>query len=101
MFSNNDDTTTDRIREKLIHKFDKSDLITSKLSSDDDESISMTNMQNVLQSKINQGKLSERITPISHGRPSKTDSSFIETDTSILMINKKIDDMKKNKKLWK
>jgi len=102
-------TTTERIRDKLLNKFDKSDLILSKLSSDDehdhdaDFSHNMSHTQHTMRSITDKDR-SRRTSDLvvnHHGRPSKTDSSIVETDTSVLAINRKIDDMRKNKKFWK
>jgi len=109
-------TTTDRIRDKLLNKFDKSDLILSKLSSDDehdhdaDMSHNISHTQHTIRSMMTDKDRSRRPSDLVighshhqhlHGRPSKTDSSIVETDTSVLAINRKIDDMRKNKKFWK
>ena len=109
-------TTTDRIRDKLLNKFDKSDLILSKLSSDDehdhdaDMSHNISHTQHTIRSMVTDKDRSRRPSDLVighshhqhlHGRPSKTDSSIVETDTSVLAINRKIDDMRKNKKFWK
>ncbi len=106
-------TTTERIRDKLLNKFDKSDLILSKLSSDDehehdaDWSQNISHTQHTIRSITDKDR-SRRTSDLVvnhhlnvHGRPSKTDSSIVETDTSVLAINRKIDDMRKNKKFWK
>jgi len=119
MLSHNDPhdaTTTDRIRDKFLNKYDKSELILSKLSSDDehdhdaDFSQNISHTQHTIRSVITDNDRSRRPSDLVighhphhhvHGRPSKTDSSIIETDTSVLAINKKINDMRKNKKFWK
>jgi len=121
MLSHNDPhdaTTTDRIRDKFLNKYDKSELILSKLSSDDehgddhdaDLSQNISHTQHTIRSVITDNDRSRRPSDLVianhlhhhvHGRPSKTDSSIVETDTSVLAINKKINDMRKNKKFWK
>lgn len=96
MFTHNEEgpTTTERVREKLLSKFDKSDLMLSKLSSDDEDE-SVINTHHILSPKDRERRTSNISTNGPQGRPSKTDSSIIETDTSVLAINKKIDEMKK------
>jgi len=102
MFTNREEGTTERIRDRILTKFDKSDLMLSRLSSDEDVSESGINTQQTLRSdRDHEIRHTEHGIPRHIGRPSKTDSSVIETDTSVLAINKKIEDMKRNKKLWK
>ena len=102
MFTNREENTTERIRDKLLTKFDKSDLMLSRLSSDEDVSESGIHTQQTIRSEIDHEKRHSDYGIAKHfGRPSKTDSSIVETDTSVIAINKKIDDMKKNKKLRK
>ena len=99
MFTNNEEnTTTERIRDKLLNKFDKSDLVASKISSEDeDRSESYSNLPQQMLEKGNERRASDLSGHYTHGRPSKTDSSIVETDTSILAITKKIEELKKNK----
>jgi len=101
MFTAREENTTERIRDKLLTKFDKSDLMLSRLSSDEDVSESGIHTQQTLRSDRDlERRISDQGIPRHLGRPSKTDSSIVETDTSVIAINKKIEDMKKNKK-WK
>ena len=113
-----------RVREKLIEKFEKSDLILSRISSEDEDT------DRVLQRAIDEDFTgtpiySSEITPregMDFGRQqgqrkfqsnnssknnsktyarkkgTRTDSSsFYETDNSILAINRKVEEMKQNK----
>lgn len=100
MFTNNEDnTTTERIRDKLLSGFGRSDLVASKISSEDeDHSESYSNLPQQMLDKGNERRASDLSGHFTHGRPSKTDSSIVETDTSILAITKKIDELKKIKK---
>lgn len=119
MFSPNDDTTTDRIREQLFGRspkfeksgFEKSGLTgfnTSKLSYDDDdvENESILNLPaqvlNMNEKGVSRKTSGQRSTgSLTQVRTSKNDVSAVESDASMLMINRKINEMKKKKKPMK
>ena len=122
MFSPNDDTTTDRIREQLFGrspKYDKSGLTgydksgltgfnTSKLSYDDEdvENESILNLPaqvlNMNEKGISRKTSGQRSTgSLTQLRTSKNDVSAVESDASMLVINKKINEMKNKKKPMK
>ncbi len=94
MRSNNEGMEeSSRIKEKLMKKFEKVDLIPAGYSSEEDEEEGET---------FRSGKFMPRdtsisaISPLISGRnPKKNESSIIETDISVLAINKKVEEMRR------
>jgi hypothetical protein len=90
----------DRVSKQLIHKFEKSDQILTTISSETEEGDGEESIN------VSEHKASSVVSPRSDApsfprnfqrRDSKVEtSSFVETDTSVLAINKKVDEMKRS-----
>lgn len=89
----------DRVSKQLIHKFEKSDQILTTISSETEEGDGEDSIH------VSEHKASNVTSPRSDvprfagsfRRDSKAEtSSFVETDTSVLAINKKVDEMKRS-----
>jgi hypothetical protein len=93
-----------KVNKKLLQKFEKSDIILPSIDSEDEENT--TRLLNVKErdskdfsrpSTSSRGnKSNDQIFIKKHFRlDSKTESSFVETDQSVVVINKKVEEIKK------
>jgi len=87
----------DRVSKQLIHKFEKSDQILTTISSENEESDSSIDISEHKASSVTSPRSDAPSFPKNFfRRDSRETSSFVETDTSVLAINKKVDEMKKS-----
>jgi hypothetical protein len=78
----------------LIHKFDKSDAMPVISSEDEDTDRAIPNKHNktLSQDPIYNSSTPRMVSPFF--KPAANESSYIESDSSILMINNKVNEMK-------
>jgi hypothetical protein len=81
------------VRKKLLHKFEKSDSHMPIISSEDERSDRPQHFLGKHQKTISQERTQRQVSPFF--KNSMIESSYIESDSSILMINKQVDEIKK------
>ena len=81
------------VRKKLIHKFEKSEQSMPVISSEDERSDRPGYYNNKHNKTASQDVTPRNISPFF--KNNTIESSYVESDSSILVINKKVDEIKK------